>query len=377
MANYPLHPEFLTKQRRIALGNRALVAMAAHLEVRSVLKADPGLRAHGLDDVLIGSYARKVAMWPGKDVDVFGRLMGESIESILPDTAYGLFGTALQPFDDQGRLTPQTRSFKVDYGPRRTPDPTFVRTAAKEYDWDSSRVREVLGKLDETTFEFSVDVVPAVVWGDHYGIPDTGRDERTGSRYRTGNWRLTSPVRLTELTQARNGELRIRGVGAYGRTVRATKQIKSHWLHKAKPSALYYEFILHEGFSNRSIRGDCWADVTASALTYIVDRLGSVATDPVCDPVLGERYNPAPSQEDVARALSVFEELARKARRAVSTEVRCQAGVEWRYIFGANAKYHPHVFPLPDGCRGTGAAMGAAAANVSTGGTEERSFGGF
>ncbi|MGI8519164.1 MAG: hypothetical protein ACR2MC_00905 [Actinomycetota bacterium] len=95
MANYPLHPEFTKKQRRIALGSRALVAVAAHLEVRSVLQADPGLRAHGLNDVLIGSYARKVTIWPGKDVDVFGRLMGESVESIPQDTAYGLFGTAL------------------------------------------------------------------------------------------------------------------------------------------------------------------------------------------------------------------------------------------------------------------------------------------
>jgi hypothetical protein len=376
MANYPLHPEFITKQRRIALGNRALVAIAAHLEVRSVLQADPGLRAHALDDVLIGSYARKVPIWPGKDVDVFGRLMGESVESIPPDTAYGLFGTALQPFQDQGRLTPQTRSFKIDYGPRKTPDPTFIRSAAREYDWDSDRVGEVLGNLDEVAFEFSVDVVPAAVWGDHYGIPDTGRDERTGSRYRTGSWRLTSPVKLTELAQARNRDLRVRGIGAYVRTVRAVKQIKSHWLHKAKPSALYYEFILHEGFNNGSVRGDCWADVTSNALTYMVQRLSSVATDPVCDPVLDEPYNPAPRQQDVAQALSVFEELARRSRRAVSTDAPCQAGIEWRYSFGANAR-HEHVFPLPDGCRGTGAAMGAAAANVSTGGTEERSFGDF
>lgn len=225
-------------------------------------------------------------------------------------------------------------------------------------------------------FEFSVDVVPAAVWGSHYGIPETGRDQRTGSRYRTGNWRLTSPVKLTELTQARNRELRVRGIGAYVRTVRAMKQIKSHWLHKAKPSALYYEFILYEGFSTKSIRGDCWADVTSSALTYMVQRLGSVTTDPVCDPVLDEPYNPAPSHQDLAQALSVFEELARRARRAISTDFHCQAGIEWRYIFGANAQ-HPHVFTLPGGCRGSGAAMGAAAANVSTGGTEERSFGDF
>lgn len=376
MAKHPLHPEFTTKQRRVALGNRALVAIAAHVEVRSVLRGDSILRSHGLDDVLIGSYARKLSIWPGKDVDVFGRLMDETVDSVTPDEAYALFGTALQPFADQGRLTPQARSFKIDYGPDRTPDPAFIRTAAADYEWDPDRVQDVLGNLRDVAFEFSVDVVPAVVWGDHYGIPETGRMEKTGARYRTGQWRRTSPVKLTELSRIRNRDLSIGGVGAFVRTVRGVKQAKSHWLHKSRPSALYYEFILHEGFKSGAISGDCWADAASSALTYIVQRLGSVATDPVCDPVLNQPYNPAPSPQDVAQALSVFEELARRARRAVSTDARCQAGIEWRYTFGGNAR-HERVFPLPDGCRGTGAAMGAAAANISTGGTEERSFGDY
>lgn len=375
MATYPLHPEFITKQRRVALGNRALVAIAAHVEVRSVLRADAILRSHGLDDVLIGSYARRLSIWPGKDVDVFGRLMAETVDSISPDESYAIFGAALQPFADQGRLTPQARSFKVDYGPGKTPDPSFIRTAAADYDWEPQRVRDVLGNIEEVAFEFSVDVVPAVVWGAHYGIPETGRIEKTGARYRTGQWRRTSPVKLTELSRARNRDVTIGGIGAFVRTVRGVKQVKSHWLHRARPSALYYEFLLHEGFKTGAVTGDCWADVSASALGYIVERLGRVQTDPVLDPVLGEPYNPAPSQGDIAAALSVFEDLARKARRAVSTDARCQAGIEWRGVFGGNARWD-HVFPLPDGCRGSGVEMGAAAANVSTGGTEERSFGG-
>lgn len=56
-------------QQNIALGDRAIVVIAAHVEVRSVLRASGELLAHGLDDVLIGSYARRVMNWPGKDVD--------------------------------------------------------------------------------------------------------------------------------------------------------------------------------------------------------------------------------------------------------------------------------------------------------------------
>ena len=41
--------------------------------------------------------------------------------------------------------------------------------------------------------------------------------------YRTGQWRLTDPVELTDLTQARNRAPRISGAGAYVRTVKAIK----------------------------------------------------------------------------------------------------------------------------------------------------------
>lgn len=100
MAINPLHHEFIIKQRNIALGDRALIAIAAHVEVRSVLRAAPRLRAHKLDDVLIGSYARRVSTWPGKDVDVFGRLMADTIDSLGPDAAYELFLQALEQVVD-------------------------------------------------------------------------------------------------------------------------------------------------------------------------------------------------------------------------------------------------------------------------------------
>lgn len=359
--------------RNVALGDRALVAIAAHVEVRAVLRASAELRAHGLDDVLIGSYARRVSNWPGKDVDVLGRLMEETVNTLFPDTAYGMFGRALQPFADQGRLVPQPRSFKVEFGPGRYPSAQFIRTAAQEYGWGAARVARAIAGLDRLGFEFSVDVVPAVRWDDHYGIPEVGLMVQTGERYRTGRWRLTSPVKLTEETQLRNRRPLVAGVGGFVRTVKAVKQVKSHHLAGTKPSALYHEFILHEGFDDGAVDGESWADLTSSALSYISGRLSDANARPVCDPILNSPYDPAPTAGELNEAGKVFDELARRARFALIAD-RCQAAIEWRYVFGGNGKLD-RVFPLPAGCRSTGVEMGAAAANVATGGTGERSFG--
>jgi hypothetical protein len=374
MAEHGLNDEFLTTQQRVSLGDRALIAIAAHVEVRSVLRTDPQLRSHGLDDILVGSYARKVSIWPGKDVDVFGRLTHHDVNTITPDTAYGVFGTALQPFADQGRLTPQPRSYKVDYRPGRLPGEQFLRTAAAEYRWPREQVDRVVRELDQLAFEFSVDVIPAVSWRDHYGIPDVGRNVSTGERYRTGHWRLTDPVELKDLTQVRNRTPRIGGAGAYVRTVKAIKQVKAHHLPDTKPSALFYEFILHNGFTEGAITGASWADITASALAYISTRLHTIGERPVCDPGLHEEYQPAPAAGDLAASTTAFDDVARAAQRAVRATSRCQAAIEWRQVFGGNER-HEQVFPLPPGCRGTGAMMGAAAANIAAGGSAERSFG--
>lgn len=372
MAVHELNEQFIESNRAISLRGRALVAIAAHVEVRSILQRSPELRTHGLDDVLVGSYARKVSIWPGKDVDVFGRLMKDSATTADPGVVYGLFAKALEPYAEKKRLTPQPRSLKVDFG-RNVPDESFIRAAASEYRWPARQVDSVLAERDRLSFAFSVDVVPAVTWDGHYGIPDVAT-RSTGERYRTGRWRKTNPVGLTDRTRVLNRRVRIGGKGAYIRVVKTIRQLKKHHLGDAKPSSLYYELVLHEGFAGGAIIGDSWADVTSSALDYSARRLGSALDEPVSDPILDEPYAPAPSVAELDRASQVFDEHARRARRAILTTERCQAALEWRQIFGANER-NDDVFPLPDGCRGTGVAMGAAAANVAVGGTGERSFG--
>ena len=374
MALNPLNDQFTTMQSNIALCDRALVAIAAHVEVRSELRASRELATHGLDDILIGSYARKVSIWPGKDVDVFGRLTNDSVDSISPNVAYDMFGVALRSFDANGRLVRQPRSYKIEFGPGRYPSTKYIRTAAEDYGWDRARVDHVVARLDRLGFEFSVDVVPAVQWGGHYGIPQTARTTPDGERYRTGRWCLTDPVALTERTRMRNRAPQIAGVGAFVRTVKALKQVKGTHLAEIKPSFLFYEFMLHEGFEAGEIAGDSWADITACALAYVAARLQETDSRQVCDPVLEQPYNPPPPPADVGRAADVFQQLARRARHAVTTDRRCQAAIEWRHVFGGNQRMD-HVFPLPAGCREGGQAMGAAAANVAVGGTSEKSFG--
>jgi hypothetical protein len=372
VAIHPLTEQFGLMRADIALGDRALVAIAAHVEVRAVLHESASLHSHGLDDVLVGSYARKVSIWPGKDVDVFGRLTSETVGSISPDAAYTLFDDALARFDDQGRLTRQPRSLNVGFSRDRVPSVRSVRTAADQYGWEQSRVSEVVANLDRLGFDFSVDVVPAVAWDGNYGIPEVGKPGPDADRQRTGGWLRTDPVQLLDRTCDRNRGLTIGGTGAFVPTVKTLKQIKAAHLKGAKPSFLYYEFALHEGFASGEIDGDSWADVTASALAFLAGRLGEAR--PVCDPVLEQPYQPTPTPDDVTTARRALDALARRANRAITTDNRCQAAIEWRHVLGGNHRTDA-VFPLPSGCRASGTAMGAAAVNVATGGTGERSFG--
>lgn len=376
MATHAFPSEFLKAHQRISLGDRRRIAIAAHYEVRSVLRQSSELRRLGLDDVLVGSYARGVSIWPGKDVDVFGRLMNCSTSNISPSAAYWTFENSLAIYAREGRLTRQPRSLKVAFGPDRAPLPRFIREAAVQGRWTRQDTDRLVTNRDRIVFDFSVDVVPAVLCGSHYGIPDTSLGPR-GQWAMSGEWKRTDPVTLNRLTIERNEAPTVGGIGAFVRVVKTVKQVKSHHLPAAKPGGLFYEFILHEGFAGKGITGDSWADITASALGFVARRLQNATSNPVCDPVLNLSYEPAPRLVDLHHAQGLFDRLTRNARRAITTRERCQAAIEWRKVFGTNhdPHYPPEVFPLPQGCQGDGRTMAPIAAGVSMGGTEERSFG--
>ena len=56
-------------------GEKRERAVAAQTEIRDYLEADGYLCSVGVDTVLIGSFARQTGIHPGKDVDVFVKLM--------------------------------------------------------------------------------------------------------------------------------------------------------------------------------------------------------------------------------------------------------------------------------------------------------------
>lgn len=366
MAKHDLSVEFRESRKRINLGEREKVAQAAHLEVRSVLLESSDLRAHGLDPVLIGSYARHTSIWPGKDVDIFGKLQFCDISSIDPAMAYGSFRLALARFGD--RVVEQPRSLKVRFGPesgfppRKFLEAVEARTLA-------------IDAPENKNFEFSVDVVPAVRWGDRLNWAIPTRAVELWQAEPMKRWVKTNPEGLTELASRLNAAFEIGGQGAFVPTVKAVRQIKAHHLSGTRPSSLFYEFVLCEGFSGGMINGESWADVTHSALSYLADRMSGGAARPVQDPVLGEPYHPAPTTVELDAAALVLARLREEASEAVSAD-RCRAAYLWRSILGSNGhEGHDSVFPLPDGCRADGTALAAVTENPLRGGNRERGFG--
>jgi hypothetical protein len=381
MATHDLVPQFAGMQEEINLGARARIAIAAHLEVQFELAKSRSLADRGLNVSLIGSYARKVALWPGKDVDLFGLL--ERADDLTPQALHSLFGTALVRFDIEGRLKPQPRSYMVRFGPGRYPSEETLKRAVELRGWNSEQVRDIRAEMARGLFEISVDVVPAARRGAHYAIPEVSMrtdPEHGVVRQMSGDWRVTNPIALTKETQKLNDTVRIGGQGAYVPTVKAVKQIRKAHLDGQKPGALFYEFILFDGFTSGAISGTSWADVTHAAIGHILERLSRLNSDPVCDPILNEPYSPAPSAAEVDVAVARFRSCRATATRAVTAGDVCTAGSAWRDVLGGNLRSE-YVFPMPDGCSGTGRPYGAAgaglAANAATGGSRSQGFGGL
>ena len=66
-----LRDQFDQAFTNVDLGIRVQVAKAVHEEVRTYLEGRPELKLFGFRTTLIGSYPRRTAIWPGKDVDIF------------------------------------------------------------------------------------------------------------------------------------------------------------------------------------------------------------------------------------------------------------------------------------------------------------------
>jgi len=322
------------RQVHTRIGIERANAIAAHLEVRMVLEGDAKLREWGVDTVLIGSYKRKTAIYPCKDVDVFVKLP-KAPDDATPELVFTEVQRALVSHFGEQRATEQRRSMKVS------------------------------GFADDLT----VDAVPAVPDGARWKIPQTDT-ARVGDRWVKDRWETTDPERLTDLTDERQKASSVIDADhSYLRTVRIVKQIRdAHIGRDNKPSGLYFELLTYWAFVGDTA-ADSYVELLVPVLEAIAIRLSSGVI--VTEPAMNQPYAPAPAPEDLARAATVFTTLAADARRALTLD-DCEAAVVWRRMLGQNDKVG-WVFPIPPGCSETGQRL-VPIANPDRGSNRDRGF---
>jgi Second Messenger Oligonucleotide or Dinucleotide Synthetase domain len=295
----------------IGLGEKRKRAIEAHTEIRETLEGSPELQQLGVKTVLIGSYGRETAIFPGKDVDVFTKLT-EADTSHDPATIFNIVRDVLLGHYP-GRSEAQPRSIKINF-----PD------------------------------DFAVDVVPAVPNGFRWAIPN--HDPNLWGR-EAERWVETDPEKLGELTSQQNREPKIGDRGAYVPTVKLIRQIRRHHLADRKPGGFFFELLTYYAFE-KGVTGSSFAEILNQTLRAIVDQLE--AGGEIDDPALGTPYSPKPNPDKIRFAAGVFSELAAKAEEALTLE-RCPAAARWQEIIGRNER--GNCFPLPPGCDERGAEL--------------------
>jgi hypothetical protein len=324
-------------------------AIAAHTEVRELLEADTQLCEWGIDTILIGSYARQTARYPGKDVDVFLRFKDLSVrhspEKIYDEVERALVAKyGLKDEDQDGRVTRQARSLKIDFPDLQDPG------------GDNS---------------FSIDAVPAVPWQEHWGIPNRDRDQWNNEDKR---WIKTNPVKFTSDTTTLATATWSPTVGdsnAYRPSVRLLRQVRHTHLGQQRPGGLFTEVAAYYVWNDRLVTGDSWAEILTSTLEEVAQRFEQAAEEGLKDPVLDTPMKPDIEPWRWISAADTFNRLAEQAREALDAE-RCRAAKIWRDILGTNER--GQVLPLPDGCDAAGFPVGSISAVSVVGSNQPRGF---
>jgi hypothetical protein len=345
-----LKTEFgLAVQNVTISGVKAKRAISAHTEVRALLEADARLCNWGIDTILIGSYARHTARYPGKDVDVFLRFMRLSTAHDPADVYNAVAAVLIAKYgekdvDPGGRVTKQPRSLKIAFSDPAEPD---------------------------SDLSFSIDAVPAVPFGDHWGIPNRDTDRWQDPDHR---WVLTSPIEFAERTEQLSTSDTSPTVGdanAYCPVVRLLRQVRHVHLGEERPGGLYTEVAAYYAWTEGRVTGDSWAELLANSLRHVAGGFRSAASAGLPDPVLSTPMKPELLPEQWTHGADVFDALAAKAADALGSE-RCRAAFLWRQILGDNDR--GPVLPLPSGCDANGFPVSAIAAVTESGSDEPRGF---
>lgn len=330
-------------------GEKAARAQKAHTEVRELLEHDDELRGWGINTILIGSYARKTGRYPGKDVDVFLRFerltarhdpakVYDAVKRVLV-AKYGDAET-----DPQGRVTPQNRSLKVDFPDEDNPG------------GDTS---------------FSIDAVPAVPWGDHWGIPNKKRDLWDDDDQR---WIKTNPIKYandTNTLATSQSSPTVGGANAYRPIVRLLRQVRHVHLGDARPGGLFVEIAAYYAWRDGLVTGTSWAELLTNTLEQVGQRFTACVDTPLTDPVLGTTLKPELDPGQWSAAGDLFTRLAALGRDALASD-KCRAAKIWRDILGENER--GHVMRIPSGCDAAGFPVGAVTAVSAVGSNDPRGF---
>lgn len=343
-----LDDEFASAVRNVSIGDKRDRAIEAHKEVRSLLESDTELKEWGIDSVLIGSYARQTARYPGKDVDIFLRFTDlnvrynpEKIYNAVQRVLVAKYGVKNQ--DPGGRVTLQSRSVKIDF-----PEPD--------------------GHPSDDAF--AIDAVPAVPWGEHWGIPNHNRDQWDSD---TRRWIKTNPVQFaadTNTLATAAWSPTVNGVNAYRPIVRLLRQVRHVHIH-GRPGGLYFEIAAYYAWKDQLVTGTTWAELLASTLEHVGTRLIDSADEGLIDPVLDTPLEPALDSWQWRAAGQTVESLAGKATEGLAAE-KCRAAKIWRDILGTNER--GQVLPLPEGCDAGGFPVSSVSAVNALGTDKPRGF---
>jgi len=331
--------ETLAEQFRRALTRIELTdarrkeVIEVHEFVRKRLEESTLLKGWGIDTVLIGSYRRHTAIYPGKDVDIFCELAALD-EQTEPSEVFDGFVAELSSLLGE-RIEPQRRSVKVTFPGRG----------------------------------LSADAVPAVRYGSDWAIPEPVPSAQPGRL----QWRRTNPDKLTEMTSRRNEAPTVGSQGAYVPTVKLVRQVREQHLGQERPGGLYFEMLAYWAFeSGRLSSVSSFAEALAKTLTYIAEHFGAGVGAPLLDPALSTAFTPAPTIKESEKAGRVFGDLAGRAVSALEQD-RCPAAADWRKILGRNSR--GTCLPLPENCDEDGNEIAAVSANIVIGSNEPREFG--
>ncbi len=343
-----LGPEFAQAIRHVTVRDEKLeLAIAAHTEIRELLKADEELREWGINPFLIGSYGRQTARYPGKDVDVFLRFTELSarhdpgkIYNAVQRVLVAEYG--LKDEDPNGRVTLQARSLKIDFPDPEEPGRHFVLR------------RRRTGRAPARPL----------------GHPQP-RSQGVGQG--RPRWIKTDPIQFDKDTNdlsIATWSPQVGGDNAYRPVVRLLRQVRH----------------VHLGTSVQEVCLSRWRRSTCGRPGWCRAPPGLSCSPPLSSrsressPSTSERVaRPRVRHPDEARARSwcvdggraAFNGLATVARQALEAD-RCLAAKIWRDILGTNDR--GQVLMLPDGCDANGFPLDAISAVTAVGSDQPRGF---